>query len=253
MQFPFPSRGGIWLPWRLMFWVQDRPWYVHVILMLVGALAGYIFASSTGRSVKVWVFCGASIGLISLYLVVVLIGFTVTYGVPVLLLLVAYNVFIVPDGQPWRLPQLDWSTSPKHPPRLPPDLPLANQQVHSTLRVAFAPSTNQISDPRRRMMALSQLDSFAAKGYQLVRCNYGEPSRESGSYPSYYDFWYQDSPVIHPDFPRLPPARIAVLHYFPILKCPATEREAGELWSLALAIRNEDIARNMRNAQQGMR
>jgi hypothetical protein len=241
------------IPPRLLEWVQTRPRYVNVVLMLVGALAGYIFADSTGRSAKIWTSCGGVFGFFFLGIFAYVVGAILTYGAYILLLLFLYNVFIVPDGQPWRLPQLDWSTSPKHPPRLPPDLPLANQQVYSTLRVAFAPSTNQISDPRRRMMALSQLDSFAAKGYQLVRCNYGEPSRESGSYPSYYDFWYQDSPVIHPEFPRLPPARIAVLHYFPILKCPATEREAGELWSLALAIRNEDIARNMRNAQQGMR
>jgi len=247
-----PLRPGIWISPRLQIWVEDLPWYAHVISTLVGTLLGYIYAASTGTPAETGLFCGAVAGACFLLMLPRLVGLVVTAGLLGGFLLIIYNVFFVPDGAPWRLLSIDWRP-PKPPAPVAAETPLANQQVYSTLRVAFAPSTNQISDPRIRMMALSQIDGFAAKGYQLIRCNYGEPSPETGSYPAYYDFWYQDSPVLHPDFPRLPPARIAVLHYFPVLKCPATEREAGELWSLALAIRNEDIARNMRNAQQGMR
>lgn len=219
------SRPGIWIPWSLMFWVQNRPRYVHVIMMLVGAFAGYIFASSTGRSVKVWTFCGASIGLVSLYLVVVLIGFTVTWGTVAAAVLLAYNVFLVPDGQPWYIPPIltpaYWSA---------PDAPLTDTQIGVDIWPALLPSVGKARTPEAREAMQKKVEEFFRNNpsYKLIRCTYGRMP-EGNPFPLCH-FWHERSPVLHRGFPQLPPGPTATVRDFAITSCPPTKREADRVW-----------------------
>lgn len=223
------SRPGLWMPERLLFWVQDLPGYVHLILMLAGALAGYLYATSTGASVKVCVFAGALIGLVSLFLVVWLIGLIVTIAVLGGFALILYNVFIVPAGESWKFPSL--------PSLSEYGAPLANETLDMNLIAPFSPSTAQIADIPTRLAVENQIAAFHAKGFRIVRCTYGPLEDERGRRFASYDFWHEQSPVTRPDFPRLPPVPIAVLRDFAISACPPTRPAADKLWRRALAAR----------------
>jgi len=208
---------------RLIFRVQQLPRYVHLIMMLVGALAGYIFASYTGRSVKVCVFWGATIGLVSLFLMVFVIEIVASLVFCIVLFLVVYNLFFVFLGKPMRLPEV---AKPGY--WFPPDTPLANAQIRVGMWPTFLPSLTKIPDPAIRAAVEKDLDRFLKNGYQLIRCNYARMP-EGNPFP-FCDFWYERSPVGLRDFPQLPPAPIAVVHDFAIAACPPTKREADELW-----------------------
>jgi len=224
----------MWVPESLVFWVQEHRW-APFLLMTVGAGIGYLVAVATGGSVKVYVFCGAVLGFFSLSFLIFSIGFIATYGTLLILLLIAYNVFLVPDGEPWRLPEIPWSgPNPRH---FTAKTPLARQDVHWALRTAFATSTEQIADPRFRFAVESQLERLSQEGFRIIRCHYGNIEEER-RYAVTYDFWYKESPVGRPDFPVLPLSRssaaLALHKNFPILKCPSTHGEAKELQDLAL-------------------
>lgn len=57
-------------------WVQSLPPIVHVILMIVGALAGWLYAFLTGASVKQSVFVGAFLVFFTLPLLILIVKFT---------------------------------------------------------------------------------------------------------------------------------------------------------------------------------
>lgn len=230
------SPGWLWIPESLVWRLQELPRSVYFVLALGGALAGYIYAVSTGASLKVSVFWGTILGFVSPALVVLGIGLVLTVGVVGGFLVIVYNVFVVPDGESWRLPEILRSslTSPTDarqavvPVRLG-SAPLLEQEVHTAVRYALRESIDQIGHPPTRAAIQNQLETFVGKGFRVVRCDYGA----SGE----YEFWYLRSPVTRPDFPRLPRAPIAVLHDFAIEVCPSTKADADKFWRHALRAR----------------
>lgn len=224
------------MPESLVWRLQELPRSVYFVLALGGALAGYIYAVSTGASLKVSVFWGAVLGFVSPALVVLAIGFVLTVGVIGGFLLIVYNVFLVPDGESWRLPDILRSSLTSRaderqaaaPARIGA-APLLEQHVHTAVRYALRESIDQIGHPPTRAAIQNQLESFVGQGFRVVRCDYGA----SGD----YEFWYLRSPVTRPDFPLLPRAPIAVLHDFAIEVCPPTKADADQLWRHALRAR----------------
>lgn len=228
------SPGWLWIPHGLVWRLQDLPRWIYVVLAVLGALAGYIYAVSAGTPVKVSVFWGAVLGFLLPPLIVLGIGLVLTVGAVGGFLLVVYNVFLVPDGEGWRLPEIVRSafTARREQPRAPVrrlSAPLMEQHVHTSLRYALRESLDQIGHPPTRTAAQMQIETFVAKGFRVLRCDYGGGDS--------YEFWYLQSPVRRSDFPRLPPAPIAVLHDVAIEVCPPTRAEANELWRFALASR----------------
>jgi hypothetical protein len=193
--------------------------------MLIGALAGYIHASHTGGTVKIWVFCGAVIGLTSLYLFVFLVGIVVTIGGIAAFLLLLYNVFIVPNGRPWYIPPVVTARY-----WFPPSAPLVNSQIGVDIWPALLPSVGKIVSPEIRQTVQKEVEEFFRKypSYKLIRCTYGRMP-EGNPFP-YCHFWYERSPVLRRDFPDVPSGPTAVVRNFAVTACPPTKREADRIW-----------------------
>lgn len=222
--------GGIWVPERLVLWSQENRW-VHWLLMIVGAAIGCAVALTTGGSVKIYVFCGGAIGFCTLPILIFAIGSVVTFGGLLLFLLLVYNVFIVPEGQPWRLPEIPWSN--RVPTRIPSDSPLLHHYVDDGLLTAFG--TPQIRDSYVRRTVETSLEGFRRAGFRILRCHYG--TNEVRGVAASYSFWFGQSPVGHPEYPSAYLAKIpsgirersALMTRLPVLKCPPTKGEADEL------------------------